>query len=135
MYLLINPDGTINFAAEHPVDVDLLTAELTLVELPDQSLVDVFNGIAIDEAIWDAAEQCIKRDPSLVDCAEGSESWCRQQAEQHILHYYPLWHQLNILRSDDKEAILTMGDFIDACRDWSNQAYPDLADLQTLRPQ
>jgi hypothetical protein len=134
MYLLINPDGTINFADEHPVDVDLVTAELTLVELPEQSLVEVFDDISIDEAIWDAAEQCIKRDPYLADCVEGSEDWCRQQAESHILQHYPLWQQLNILRSGDQIAIQTMGTFIDACRDWSNQVNPDLADLQVLQP-
>ena len=134
MYLLINPDGTINFADEHPVDGDLVTAELTLVDLPEQTLAEVCGDISIDEAVWDAAEQCIKRDPHLVDCAEGSENWCRQQAESHILQHYPLWHQLNILRSGDQAAVQQMGNFIDACRDWSNQSHPILADLQTLHP-
>jgi hypothetical protein len=134
MYLLINPDGTINVADEHPVDADLVTAELTLVELPEQLLAEVFGDISIDEAVWDHAEQCIKRDPYLADCVEGSEAWCRQQAEKHIVQYYPLWQQLNILRSNDETTIQQMGTFIDACRDWSNQPSPALADLQTLHP-
>ena len=132
MYLLINPDGTINFADEHPVDIGLATTELQLVELPEQSLIEVLNGVSIDEAVWDAAEQCVARDPSLL--AISDEDGYRQQAEQYILQHYPLWHQLNILRSGDEEAIQTMGDFIDACRDWSNQTNPDLADLQVLQP-
>ena len=134
MYLLINADGTINFADEHPVEGDLVTAELELVELPEQALVEVFGDISIDEAVWDFAEQCIKRDPYLADCIESSEDWCRQQAENHILQYYPLWHQLNILRSGNEKTIQQMGVFIDACRDWSNQVNPQLADLQVLQP-
>ena len=132
MYLLINADGTINFADEHPVEGDLVTAELELVEFPEQALAEVFGDISIDEAVWDFAEQCIKRDPCLADCNEGSEDWCRQQAEQHILIHYPLWRQLNILRSNDTATIQQMGSFIDACRDWSNQANPELTDLQAL---
>ena len=58
----------------------------------------------------------------------------RNAAQDHILQYYPLWRQLNILRNGVASEIATMGAFIDAVRAWSNAATPDLAALRTLLP-
>lgn len=58
----------------------------------------------------------------------------RRQARAHILEYYPEWRQLNVLRAGDSEAIATMGKFIDACRNWSNDPAADPADLAAIQP-
>ncbi|QOZ83188.1 MULTISPECIES: hypothetical protein [Chromobacterium] len=58
----------------------------------------------------------------------------RRQCEDHINRQYPVWQQLNILRSGSIEEQARMGKFIDACRDWSNGEQPDPAELERIQP-
>lgn len=58
----------------------------------------------------------------------------RREARAHITTFYPEWKQLNILREGDDEAIQTMGRFIDACRDWSNDPDATLDQLHAITP-
>ncbi|MCP1289796.1 hypothetical protein NK214_06285 [Chromobacterium sp. S0633] len=58
----------------------------------------------------------------------------RNQCEQRIQQAYPTWQQLNILRAGTKEEQARMGQFIDACRAWSNGELPDLAELEKIKP-
>ena len=133
MYLLINPDGTVNFADDHPIREGLHRDGLQLVELPDKSLSEVVGDIPPDEALWDPERQAVIRDPLLVSVAE-SEAWRQQQARSRILQFYPLWKQLNILREGDGVTIATMGKFIDACRAWSNDPQADPDQLNQIVP-
>ena len=52
----------------------------------------------------------------------------------HIAKFYPVWKQLNVIRSGDAAEIQKMGVFIDACRDWSSQIEPKFADLVQIEP-
>jgi hypothetical protein len=56
---------------------------------------------------------------------EWENSEINEFAQEHIFKYYPSWKQSNILRENDPQEVTKMGIFIDAVRDWSNQANPD----------
>ncbi len=58
----------------------------------------------------------------------------RQRCRIHIVTSYPEWQQINILRVGTPEQKERMGQFIDACRAWSNDANPDPAALATIQP-
>lgn len=58
----------------------------------------------------------------------------RRQCEDHIVKFYPLHTQINLLRTGEPEAVSTMGTFIDACRAWSNGEAPSLVDLLEIQP-
>ncbi len=131
MYLLINPDKTMNTVGEHPIDKALLTQALLLVEFPEKTIADVMGNISIDEALWDADKQQVVRHP-LFD--PGSEAWRRLKAGQHINQSYPLWKQVNLLRSGDKSAMKKMALFIDKCRKWSNDLSIDKALINRIEP-
>jgi len=46
----------------------------------------------------------------------------RALAQRQIFKYYPDWRQLDILRRGTDAEKAKMDTFIDACRDWSNDA-------------
>jgi hypothetical protein len=58
----------------------------------------------------------------------------RRAAEAKIEVVYPLYRQLNILRSGKKADSDKMGAFIDAVRAWSNSPAPDAAALEAIQP-
>ncbi len=131
MYLLVNPDMTINVADNHPISNVLNREGLTLIEFPDKSLDDMVGDIPLEEAMWDEAEQQVIFHPYF---AVGSAEWRRQQASIKINHYYPVSKQLNLYRSGDKAAIKTMARFIDRCRQWSNDLSSDPSLIAHITP-
>ncbi|MBM2883171.1 hypothetical protein JFK97_02095 [Chromobacterium phragmitis] len=58
----------------------------------------------------------------------------RRLCDDRINRYYPVWQQLNILRSGTTEEQATMDQFINACRAWSNGDQPDPAELEKIQP-
>lgn len=66
-----------------------------------------------------------KKDP-----VENKRRLCRL----HILSFYPMEQQLNILRGGDTTTIATMGTFIDACRDWSNDPKSPVEGIHDITP-
>ena len=117
MYLLLNHDDSINIADDHPIDANLYIDGLTLVELPEYTRAQVMGDVPIDDARWDTENQVVCRyDKSFTD----STSWRQQQAAQRITQFYPLYKQLNILRSAHSSEQKRMALFIDKCRKWSN---------------
>ncbi len=131
MYLLVNRDGSVNFADDHPVNPHLCFERVVLVELPDKSLSEVVGDIAPEEALWNDEQQRIVRHPYFV---VGGEAWRRRQASIKINQHYPLSKQLNILRGSDKAAKKAMVIFIDACRDWSNDMSTKLNAIDSITP-
>jgi hypothetical protein len=65
MYLLINPDNTINFADNHPIREDLALEGLILIEFKNKELKEVVGNIAPDMAYWDEANRRVIIDPSI----------------------------------------------------------------------
>ena len=63
MYLLINPDKSINFADDHPIKKNLHFEGLKLVEYSDKKLKEVMGDIALIQALWDERKQKIIQDP------------------------------------------------------------------------
>ena len=63
-----------------------------------------------------------------------AEATARQRCRAHIVAAYPEWRQSNILRAGIPEEKTRMGQFIDACRAWSNGATPDPTALATIQP-
>ena len=63
-----------------------------------------------------------------------AETQKRTAARKHIITFYPEWKQINILRSGTQEEIDRMGNFIDACRDWSNDPEASMEDLENIVP-
>ena len=66
MYLLINPDQSINFAAEHPIKKGLNFDGLKLIEFPEKKLKAVMGDIQLESALWDETRQKVILDPLLV---------------------------------------------------------------------
>lgn len=66
MYLLINPDKSINFADEHPIKKNLHFEGLKLVEFSQKRLKEVMGDIALIQARWDERTQKIIQDPLCV---------------------------------------------------------------------
>jgi hypothetical protein len=58
----------------------------------------------------------------------------RHLCADHIAKFYPMWKQINVIRSGDTAAIQKMSAFIDACRDWSNHSEPKFEDLIQIAP-
>lgn len=58
----------------------------------------------------------------------------RHLCADHIAKFYPMWKQINVVRSGNAAEIQKMGAFIDACRNWSNQSDPKLEDLTQIAP-
>ena len=63
MYLLINPDKSINFTDDHPIKKNLYFEGLKLVEFSDKKLKEVMGDIALIQALWDECTQKIIQDP------------------------------------------------------------------------
>jgi len=57
-----------------------------------------------------------------------------QYAGLYINRFYPVYKQLNILRSGSKEEQQQMDVFIEACRAWANSAAPVLSDVTKIVP-
>ena len=72
MYLLINPDKSINFADEHPIKKNLHFEGLKLVEFLDKKRKEVMGDVALIQALWDERTQKIIRDPLCVPDPEGN---------------------------------------------------------------
>lgn len=73
MYLLINPDGTVNFADDHPIREDLYFDGLELIEYPKKNLEDVVGNVQPHEAVWDKKKKRVIRDPNLPPDPESQE--------------------------------------------------------------
>lgn len=63
-----------------------------------------------------------------------NETLRRQKARSKIISHYPEWKQLNILREGNPKTIETMGRFVDACRDWSNDPNSDPSAIDRIKP-
>lgn len=131
MYLLINKDGSVNFADDHPINQYLCFERVTLIELHDKTLAEVVGDIQPEEAVWDAENEQVVRHPYFV---VGGEEWRRRQASIKINEHYPISKQLNILRESDKAEKRKMVVFIDACRNWSNDSSSDPMAIQDIAP-
>lgn len=59
----------------------------------------------------------------------------RNTCEQYIQRYYPIWQQLNLMRGGSAAQQKAMGQFIDACRAWSNGESLDLQALEAIKPE
>ena len=129
MYLLINSDNTVNFADDHPINPALDFAGLTLIEFQDKNLDQIVGSVCPEEALWDPERECVIQDPRRLENNQNSIA-----AGLKIKSIYPIWKQLNILRSGTQEEIDRMGSFIDACRDWSNDPEASVEDLETIVP-
>ncbi|SIK66409.1 Uncharacterised protein [Mycobacteroides abscessus subsp. abscessus] len=57
-----------------------------------------------------------------------------QYAGFYINRFYPMYKQVNALRSGSKEERDKMDKFIDSCRAWSNDDRPELSDLMLIVP-
>ena len=55
-------------------------------------------------------------------------------ARARIAEMYPLWEQLNVLRSGDRGQIDRMGRFIDRVRAWSNNPGSRPEELRSIHP-
>ena len=73
---------------------------------------------------------------TLIMTTRGLESPAQIRARDlcsaYIERTYPVYMQLNILRSGTKDEKAKMDAFIDACRAWSNGTNPDPANLQKI---
>lgn len=67
MYILINPDNTINYGADHPINPALGFEGVRLVEFPEKSLHEVVGDIKPLEAYWDEESQTVIRHPRMID--------------------------------------------------------------------
>lgn len=54
--------------------------------------------------------------------------------ENHILEFYPIWKQLNILNGEDDDAKLKMRTFINDTRNWGNNNPNDLTSVNKIKP-
>lgn len=133
MYLLINPDNTVNFADDHPINESLNFEGLRLIELKEKSLDDVVGHVPPELAIWDDVEKEVNSDPVL-ESLKQQESQKRSEAQDKIKQHYPLWKQINILREGNADSISRMGKFIDACRTWSNDPTAQIDQLEKIIP-
>lgn len=66
MYMLVNKDKTINFAADHPIDNSLIFEGTTLIELPNKTLAEVVGNIKREHAAWDESTQTMIIHPLCV---------------------------------------------------------------------
>ncbi|MCS3806682.1 hypothetical protein HNO92_004291 [Chromobacterium alkanivorans] len=62
------------------------------------------------------------------------EEYYRNLAKARIEAVYPLFKQINILRSGSAAEKDKMGKYIDAIRSWSNGDNPALAELEKIQP-
>ena len=73
---------------------------------------------------------------TLIMTTRGLESPARVRVRDlcsaYIERTYPVYMQLNILRSGTKDEKAKMDAFIDACRAWSNDTNPDPVNLQKI---
>ena len=76
----------------------------------------------------------ISPEEAVVIANQEQQRYWRKRCRAHILTAYPEWQQINILRVGTPEEKERMGQFIDACRAWSNDANPDPAALATIQP-
>lgn len=98
--------------------------------------------VLLDNALWGefantalAAEALARCGKSLADVSLVlGEEEARRLSAAHIDQHYPLYRQLNILRSGKKADSDKMGAFIDAVRAWSNGPAPDPTALETIQP-
>lgn len=58
----------------------------------------------------------------------------RELCDHHIRAHYPIYKQVNLLRSGTEAEKDKMDTFINACRDWSNGENPDPAALEAIQP-
>lgn len=133
MYLLINPDNTVNFADDHPINDALDLNGLRLIEIKEKSLDKVVEEIHPEVAIWDEVSKKVRTDPLSVSLRQESVNK-RREAQKKIKQHYPFWKQLNILREGNPKKIEVMGKFIDACRKWSNSTSTTAAQLEKITP-
>ena len=129
MYLLINPDDSINAVGEHPLPPMISDRSLILIERPELTVIQIMGDIPLVEAQWDRLTQRVVR---RADTIKGSLDWRARVASQTIHQHYPLYRQLNYLRSRDKDTLKTMVRFIDACRAWSNDQSADPDQIHTF---
>ena len=129
MYLLINPDDSLNTVGEHPLPSIVPYDALTLIEHPEHTVADILGNIPLIDAQWDRVSEQVSR---RADAIKGSSAWRARVASQIIHQQYPLYRQLNYLRSRDKDTLKTMVRFIDACRAWSNDQSVDPDQIHTF---
>jgi hypothetical protein len=72
MYLLINPDNTVNFADDHPINDALDLNGLRLIEIKEKSLDKVVGEIHPEVAIWDEVSKKVRADPLSVSLRQES---------------------------------------------------------------
>jgi len=127
MYLLINDDNTINFAGDHPIDKGLNFTGTRLVEFKRKKMAAVVGDVAPDIAWWNDKTKKVERDPRIADPRN-------TQAREKILQFYPVWRQMNVLRSGDSVEVEKMGLFIDVVRAWANDRDRPVSDLEKIIP-
>lgn len=66
--------------------------------------------------------------------AELAKARAKEVCRAHILAYYPLHRQLNILMGGDQDEINRMQAFISACRAWRRVENPEVFDLVKITP-
>lgn len=85
----------------------------------------------IDEA---SARERFPTDEVDAAITEARTEQARLLATQKINDAYPLWKQMNILMAGSDSERQQMTAFISAVRTWSNQAEPNLAELEAITP-
>lgn len=58
-YLLINPDGSINYASEGAMDAHLHREGLSMIQCKDKTWPELVGDIPALYAHWDAQHQCV----------------------------------------------------------------------------
>lgn len=74
------------------------------------------------------------KDNILTEAYHWSTEHCQNLAKAYIEAIYPIHRQLNILRVGNQAEIAAMGQFIDACREWSKGEQANPAALEKIKP-
>ncbi|GLS26151.1 hypothetical protein [Marinibactrum halimedae] len=131
MYIFINPDNSVNYANNHPVNWHLFHEGLRLIEFPEKELFEVVKDIPPEYARWDEELQEVYHAPDfLPEKLELNER--RRLARERIVSKYPVFKQMNIMRSGDEKEIEKMGKYIDEYRAWSNDHSRGIEELEKI---
>jgi hypothetical protein len=112
------------------------------LEIDGETIVGVHSHRCNSELTWvkyegddDVAPGCLWKENKIVKPKlEMNEEQLQAAARLHITDVYPVWKQLNIMRSGDQKEIDKMGRFIDAVRKWSNDPKAKMTDLKNIKP-
>lgn len=91
--------------------------------------------VEIDDSISvDLGDSWVNGNVQQMDRTLDPVSIRQKLAADNIAKYYPIWKQLNVIRENNSEEVIKMGNFIDACRMWSNDLLRPMEEIESIKP-